>query len=89
MQKPNGVFLQMDGRERKVNSVGAASGEFDILDVCRYFAGQHPSARQDFPCPTGGSDGAQADRRARNDLGLIIKLGTAGAGGMAGPSGAW
>lgn len=54
VQKPQGVFLRMDGRELRVNSVGASKAEFDILDVCRYFASQHPPVRQDFPCPTGG-----------------------------------
>jgi anthranilate synthase component 1 len=54
VQRSNGVFLEMDGKTLKVGTPLPAGQKLDILDVCQYFADQHPPLYQDMPCPTGG-----------------------------------
>ncbi len=73
VQRANGVFLKMDGKELRVNSAGSSKKEFDILDVCRYFSSQHPPVRQDFPCPTGGVGFLSYEFAARCDTMRIQK----------------
>jgi len=54
IQRPDGVYLSKEGSERRVQARGAKGRQPDILDICQYFAAQHPPLGQDVPCPTGG-----------------------------------
>jgi anthranilate synthase component 1 len=54
VQRKDGVYLQKDGTERRIKAKSGGGREADILDICQYFASQHPPLGQDVPCPTGG-----------------------------------
>jgi len=54
IQRKEGVYFEKDGSERRIRTKAQNGKEADILDVCQYFASQHPPRGQAGPCPTGG-----------------------------------
>jgi anthranilate synthase component I len=71
IQRREGVYFEKDGSERRIRTKGQNGKEADILDVCQYFASQHPPLGQDVPCPTGGVGYLSYEFSARCDAMLF------------------
>jgi anthranilate synthase component I len=71
IQRREGVYFEKDGSERRIRMKGRDGKEADILDVCQYFASQHPPLGQDVPCPTGGVGYLSYEFSARCDAMLF------------------
>jgi len=65
-EKDSETFIEMEDKRYRIRKK-----EGDILDVLRYFAGQHNSLHQDFPFPAGGVGFIGYEYAARFDTILL------------------